>query len=361
MRRTLVALTVAVCAAAASAQAAGALVYKLSFVQFLKGSAPSWDYLTVDSGRSLLFLGRRAAGVTVYDTRAHAVVGSVENSAGANDATLVPEFGRGYTTNGDGSTTVFDLATFKAIARIKIGEDADAAFYDPATRQLAFTLGDAHSLLFMDAKSATITGKLELPGHELEGVAPDGKGALFVVERDIAKVAKVDSAGHALISELPLPNCELPTGVALDRERKRLFLGCKGDHPVLTVVDTETGKVVAQPEIGRGNDGVVYDPATRRVYTSNGVDGNIVIFDQKSADSYVLAQAVTTRPIARTMAFDPTTLKIYTMTAEGYVDPAKKVNRRAGAFYPNTYFDDTMTLLEYSPIKITGKGPADDE
>src|SRR5579859_1193761 len=338
-----------IAAVASSAHAEDGPVYKLDFAFPLKGAAPSWDYLTLDPGRSRLFLGRRAAGVTVYDIRAGAVVGQVANSAGANAATLVPEFGRGYTTNVDGTTTVFDLVTLKAIDRIKLGDDADAAFYDPATRQLVFTMGDSHQLTFVDAKSAIVTGRLHMAAEELEGVVPDGKGALFVVERDLGKVAEVNAATRTLVREWPLANCDLPTGAAMDQAAGRLFLGCKGEKPVLTVLDVVSGRIVAQLPIGRGNDGVVYDPGTRRVYTSNGVDGNIVIFDQLGPDSYKLSQAVTTRPMARTMAFDPKTRKIYTMTAEGMVDPAKPVNRRAGAFYPNTYFDDTFVLLEYGP------------
>lgn len=344
-----------IAALAGSAHAEGGSVYKLDLAFPLKGAAPSWDYLTFDPVRSRLYLGRRAAGVTVYDTRARAVVGQVENSAGANVATLAPEFGRGYTTNGDGTTTVFDLDTFKAIDRIKLGDDADAAFYDPATRQLVFTMGDSHQLTFVDAKSASVTGRLHMAAAELESVVPDGKGLLFVVERDLGKVAEVNAATRTLVREWPLANCALPTGAALDPASDRLFLGCKGEKPVLTILDVVSGRIVAQLPIGRGNDGVVYDPGTRRVYTSNGVDGNIVIFDQLGPDSYKLSQAVTTRPMARTMAFDPKTGKIYTMTAEGMVDPAKAVNRRAGAFYPNTYFDDTFVLLEYGPHSA---GPA---
>src|SRR5579859_2952719 len=119
---------------AGSTHAESGSVYKLDVAFPLKGAAPSWDYLSFDPVRSRLYLGRRTAGVTVYDARAGAVVGQVENSAGANAATLAPEFGRGYTTNGDGTTTVFDLDSLKAIDRIKLGEEADAAFYDPATR-----------------------------------------------------------------------------------------------------------------------------------------------------------------------------------------------------------------------------------
>lgn len=360
MRKTLLAAAcvLATLGPAMAANAAGA-IYRLDSVVALKGARPSWDYLTFDAARGYLFLGRRAAGVTIYDVAAHKVVGQVERSQGANAATLVPEFGRGYTANGDGSTTVFDLTSFKAIDRIKLGGAADAAFYDPATKQLAFTRGDEHELTFVDAKTGKVTGRLHMEAEELEGVAPDGKGGLYVIERDLAKIAKVDAAAHRVVAEWPIAKCELPTGLAMDHAAGRLFIGCKGERPVLTVMDAADGVVKAQMEIGRGNDGVVYDPDTRRVFTSNGIDGNIVIFDQKGPDIYVLAQAVTTRPIARTLTIDPKTKKIYTMTAEGMVDPAKPVNRRAGAFYPNTFFDDTFTLLEFGPHEPGPAAPAD--
>jgi DNA-binding beta-propeller fold protein YncE len=322
----------------------------------LKGRAPSWDYLTFDAKRSYLFLGRRDAGVTVYDTAKMQPVGQIERSEGANGATLVPEFDRGYTANGDGSTTVFRLSTLKTLDRIKLGDSADNAFYEPTTKQLVFTMGDSKALTFVDAKTGDVTGRLHMEAEELEGVAADGKGSLFVIERDVGKIAKVAAAQRAVTEEWPIAGCDLPTGLALDHANGRLFVGCKGDKPVLTVMDSASGRVVAQPEIGRGNDGVVYDAEARRIFASNGIDGNIVIFDQVDPDSYKLVQAVTTRPIARTMTLDPKTKKIYTMTAQGMVDPAKPVNRRAGAFYPNTFFDDTFTLLVFAP---QGPGAAD--
>jgi DNA-binding beta-propeller fold protein YncE len=329
--------------------AEAAKMYRLEQVVGFKGRAPSWDYLTFDVSRSYLFLGRRAAGVTIYDVAKNQQVGRIERSEGANAATLVPEFDRGYTSNGDGSTTVFQLSSLKTLDRIKIGEGVDNAFYDPVTKQLAFTMGDTKEIAFVDAKSGTVTGKVHMEAEELEGAAADGKGSLFVVERDVGKIAKVDAAKRAMTAEWPIPGCEMPTGLALDSANGRLFIGCKGDKPVLTVMDWATGKVIAQHPIGRGNDGVVYDAETRRIYTANGVEGNIVIFEQDDPDTYKLVQALTTRPIARTMTIDPRTKKIYTMTAEGMVDPAKPVNRRAGAFYPNTFFDDTFTLLVFAP------------
>ena len=338
-------------AAAAIIPAVGkaATTYKLESAVTLKGASPSWDYLTFDPARSYLFLGRRKEGVTVVDSATGKVVGSVERSEGANVAALAPDLNRGYTANGDGTTTIFDLASLKAIDRVKLGEAADSAFYEPATHQMVFTLGDTKELVFVDAASGKITARLPMTAEELEGVAIAGDGTLFVNERDINKLAKVDARTHKVVAEWSLPGCTMPTGIAIDRAQSRLFVGCKGEHPILAVVNATTGKVVASPEIGRGNDGVVYDPGARRVYTANGIDGNIVILDQLGPDSYKFAGAITTRPIARTLAIDPKTRRLFTMTAEGIVDPAKPVNTRAGAFYPNHFFDDTFTLLTYAP------------
>ncbi|MDB5419954.1 MAG: hypothetical protein JWP50_3373 [Phenylobacterium sp.] len=339
----------ALCAVAAAGGAHAAPGYRLESAVTLKGASPSWDYVTVDPVRSYVFVGRRKLGVTVYDAKAQRQVGRIENSEGANIAALVPEADRGYTANEDGSTTVFQLSTLKTLDRVKLGESADAAFYEPVTGQLAFTLGDSRELVFVDAKTARLTGRLHMDAEELEGVAADGRGYLYVNERDKNRLAKVDARKRAVVAEWPLPGCQMPTGIAVDRAAGRLFVGCKGEHPVMAVVDAANGHVITTQEIGRGNDGVVYDPTSRRVFTSNGLDGNIVIFDQLGPDAYKLAGAVTTRPIARTMALDPVTRKIYTVTAEGIVDPAKPVNKRAGAFYPNRYLDDTFTLLTYAP------------
>jgi DNA-binding beta-propeller fold protein YncE len=341
-------LFAAIAFAAVSTPAAAAPTYRLSSELTLPGTSPGWDYLTYEPKRGYLFLGRRKAGVSVVDTRTNKLVTTIANSVGANIALPVAELDRGYTANGDGSTTIFQLSTLKTIARVSLGEAADAVFFDPATRQLVFTFGDSKELVFLDPKTNSVSGRLPMAAEELEGVAMVGDGTLWVNERDITKIAHVDNRTHKLIAEYDLPGCTMPTGLALDSANKRLFVGCKGDKPVLAVVDTNDGHVVQTVEIGRGNDGIAYDPATRRIFTANGIDGNIVVIDQINPDSYKFASAFTTRPIARTLAYDPATRRIYTMTAQGMVDPGKDRNLRAGSFYPNSYYDNSFSLLTYS-------------
>lgn len=323
-------------------------LFHLSSTTTLPGKAPRWDYLSIDAIRSYLFIGRRQAGVTVMSLRHRKVVAHIARSEGANMATLVPEFDRGYTTNGDGSTTVFTLSTLKTLKRMKLGDNADAAYYDPHTKVLAFMRGDSQAITFVDARTAKIVGELKTKSEELEAAVADGKGSLFIAERDLDAVLKVDVATRAVVAEWPVADCHQPTGMAMDKTSGRLFVGCRGDKPVLAVMDAASGQNVVQMPIGSGNDGVIYDDSQHRIFTSNGLAGNLVIYGQDDPDHYHLSQAVTTRPMARTLAFDAKANALYLVTAQGAVDPQKPVNEEVGPFYPNTYFDNSFTVLKYT-------------
>jgi DNA-binding beta-propeller fold protein YncE len=339
------ALGIAAFAAAAQAQQ----FYHLESAVPLKAAAPDWDYVTLDPARGYLFIGRRGDGVTVFDVRTKKVVRNIDKSDDANAVVLIPEFDRGYTINGDGTTTIFQLSTLKTIDRAKVGEDADSAFYEPVTKQLAFTMGDSKKIAFVDAKTGKVVGELPMDSKKLDGTVPDGEGNMFMALRDKNSVAKIDAKERKLVGDWKTAPCEEPTGIAFDKANKRLFVGCRGKNPLLAVLDSDSGKVITTLEIGRGNDGVIYDPATHKIYTSNGVDANLVIYDQVNPDTYKLAEATTTRPYARTMALDPKTKKIYLVTAEGTADPAKKINKAVAPFYPNRYFPDTFTVLTFAP------------
>ncbi len=339
---TLVALAAAPCAQA------GTPFYRLQSAVSFPGPVVGWDYLALDPARGYLFMARRALGVTVYDVRAGKVVGSIAESAGANSTTLVPALDRGFTSNGDGSTTIFRLSTLKTIARVSFGKSADAGFYEPVTGQMVFAMGDDRAVAFVDAGTGKPVATLAMDAEKLEAAVADGHGNLFMNERDHDRVVRIDARRHAITAQWPATGCHEPTAMAYDAADGRIFAGCRGDHPVLVVMDARNGKVITTPAIGRGVDTVIYDGATRRIYASCGLDANIVVIDQKGADRYALEQAVTTRPEARTMAFDPKTQRLYLVTAEGLVDPAHPVNRAVASFYPNAYFPNSFTLLTYA-------------
>ncbi len=329
----------------ASGRAAG--FYRLHSAVTLPGRAPAWDYLTYDPARSYLFIGRRHDGVTVFDVATHKVVTTIADSAGANKAILLPSLGLGYTVNGDGSTTEFELASLKTIRRIRFGRNADAGSYEPVTGQLMFTMGDSGQVAFMDARSGKPVATRAMPSHHIEASAPDGHGNLFVAERDRDAVVRIDARTHAVTASWPTALCHQPTGLDYDEKSRRIFVGCRSDRPLLAVLNADTGALVASLPIGRGNDGVAFNPATRRIYASNGLDANLMVIAQQGPDSYRLEQAVTTRPMARTLALDQQRDRVYLVAAEGGVNPAMKVDTAVAPFYPNFYFDHSFTVLTY--------------
>ena len=86
---------------------------------------------------------------------------------------------------------------------------------------------------------------------------------------------------------------------------------------------------------------------SKRIFTANGYDAFLVVFQQYGPDTYKPVEALGTRPGARTIAFDEKTRKLYTLVAEGSADFDKKINTGVGPFYPNTYFPDTLQVLTY--------------
>ncbi len=322
--------------------------HRLEATAQLESQAPDWDYLSIDPVRNRLFIAARRDGMIVYDVEKKAVVATLEDTRGANASLQVPELDRVYSVNLDGTLTVFQLSTLKKLDKIEMGKDADAAFYDPVTREIAVMRGDSAEVTFLEAATGKIVARLQMPTRKLEASAADGNGNMFIAIRDRNSVIKLDMRSHAMVAEHPA-HCEEANGMAIDRANQRIFVGCRGRNPVLSVMDAVSGKVVATLPIGRGNDGVVYDPETRRIYATGGVDGNLVVYSQLDPDNYKLLEATTTRPYARTMALHPVTKKVYVVTAEGTVDPSRKVNTGPAPFYPNRYFPGTFTLLTYSP------------
>jgi DNA-binding beta-propeller fold protein YncE len=335
------------CLALVPGSGRAASFYRLRSAVTLPGKAPAWDYLTYDSSRSHLFIGRRHSGVTVFDVATHKVIATIADSEGANKAILVPSLDRGYTVNGDGSTTVFELASLNTLRRIRFGADADAGSYEPVTGQILFTMGDSGQVAFMDARSGEVTATLALSSSKIEASAPDGHGNIFVAERDRDALVRIDARTHAVTASWPTAPCHQPTGLDYDPGAQRIFVGCRSDRPLLAVLDAKTGVVVANLPIGRGNDGVAFDPATHRIYASNGLDADLMVIDQQGPDRYRLDQAITTRPMARTLALDTQRDRVYLVAAEGGVNPARKVDTAVAPFYPNFYFDNTFTVLTY--------------
>jgi hypothetical protein len=104
---------------------------------------------------------------------------------------------------------------------------------------------------------------------------------------------------------------DLAADLSMDRAKGCLFYSCHSQHMV--VMDTENGKVLATPAIGKGTDFCVYDPEKKLAYSSNG-DGTLTVVGEKEGKFVALAD-VKTQAGARTCALDTKTHNVLLVTA----------------------------------------------
>jgi hypothetical protein len=148
---------------------------------------------------------------------------------------------------------------------------------------------------------------------------------VFVNIMDKSEVVEFDAQSLRVLNHWPLAPGQRPTGLAIDREHRRLFSGCGGNQ-TMVVLDADSGHVLATLPIGPGSDGCAFDPGKGLAYSSNGGDGTLTVVceDKDKPGRFVVAAAIPTQTSARTIALDPQTHRIYLAAAEYGPAPAAK-------------------------------------
>jgi len=309
------------------------------------GGEGGWDILTIDSPANRLYLSH-ATKVVVVDLNKNAVVGEVADTPGVHAFVAVPEFQRGFSSNGkEAKSSVVDLITLKTISKIDTGQSPDAIVYEPRHREVYVFNHTGNSATVIDAKSATVSATISL-GVSPEFAAVDEKaGRIYCNIEDRSEVAVIDSAKHEVVARWPIAPGEEPSGIALDAAHHRLFATCH--NKMMVMLDTETGKVVANVPIGAGVDGCAFDDASQLAFASCG-DGTTTIAKEETPQKLTVVQTLKTERGARTMALDPKTPRIYLPTAQ--FQPAPSPSPGASPARP-TIVPNTLKLLVYGPGK----------
>jgi YVTN family beta-propeller protein len=298
-------------AGAAAAAAAGGKPYAV--VRHLPlGGEGGWDYPSVDPKTHLLYLSR-ADHVSVVDTRGGKEIARIGDTPGVHGIALAPELGRGFISAGKADQVkVFDLKTRAVLATVPTGAGPDAILYDPASRRVFAFNGHGQSVTVIDAKSAAVVATLPLGGKP-EFARADGRGMVYANIEDTAELVAIDAKAATLKARWPLPQCEEPSGLALDAAHRRSFSTC--GNQTLAILDIDSGRAVANLPIGSGVDGAEFDPARQSVFSANG-EGTLSVVLERGPDDFVVQQTLQTRRGARTIALDAATHKLYLPTAE---------------------------------------------
>jgi DNA-binding beta-propeller fold protein YncE len=278
-----------------------------------------WDYLTTDAAARRVYISR-GTHVMVLDADSGKSVGDIADTQGVHGIALAPDLGLGFTSNGrEGTVSIFDIKTLATNSKVKVGENPDAILYDPATKRVFTFNGRSQDSTAIDASSGKVLGTIKLGGKPEFSVS-DLQGGIFVNIEDKSELVAIDPAKLEVKSKWPLAPCKEPSGLAMDRKNRRLFVGC--DNKMMAVVDADSGKVIATPAIGEGVDATAFDDETGLAFASCGEDGVLTVVHEDSPDKFSVPENVKTEKGARTMALDAKTHKVFVVTAKFGPPPA---------------------------------------
>lgn len=275
------------------------------------GGEGGWDYLTMDSSSGRLYISR-SNRVIVLDVESGKVVGEVSKTPSIHGIALAPKHKRGFTSNGgDATATIFDLETLREISRTKVGARPDAILYDPASdRVFTFNAG-GKSATAIAAADGIVAGTIDLGGRPESGVS-DEKGLVYVNIVDKDEVVVLDAKKLSVKTRWKAAPGKGPTGIAMDRTKRRLFVTCRNEK--MLILDGDSGKVLDSLTIGKGTDACAFDPGAGLAFSSNG-DGTLTVIEAQAGDRYRVAANVKTQRGARTMALDAKTHQVYLASA----------------------------------------------
>jgi hypothetical protein len=198
----------------------------------------------------------------------------------------VPGVDRIAVSSQSGKLRLFEAASFALLKTLDFGPNgnADNMRYDPASRRLyvGYGAGARGALAVVDPAAMErvqefIVGshpesfQLETEGSRIFVNLPDQE-SIGVIDRNTAAVTKWKIPGHTNVHAL-----------ALDEADHRLFAASLQPGR-LTVVDTQSGRVVATLACILGVDDLWFDPASKRIYAPGA--GAVDVFQQVDPERY---------------------------------------------------------------------------
>ncbi len=205
----------------------------------------------------------------------------------------VPEVQRGFSSNGkESKSSVVDLTTLKTTSKIDTGSNPDAVVYEPRHGEVYVFNHTGNSVTVINAKAASVSATIQLEGTPEFAAVDEKAGRVYCNIEDKSEVAVIDTNKHEVVAHWSLAPGENPSGIALDARHHRLFSGCH--NKMMTMLDTESGKVIGTVPIGAGVDGCAFDDSTQLVFASCG-DGTTTIAREEAPDKLTVVQILQTR------------------------------------------------------------------
>ncbi len=340
MRRlSVIAIAIAVCGTAMSAQQRGSTgPYKVLRVEKVGGDG-GFDYVYADSSGRRLYIPRSGpnARIDVFNLDTLAPAGTIAKVS-ARGAAVDPSSHHGFVSSKP--VTMFDTSTLAILKSIDVQGNPDGILFDPFNGRVYIFSHTSPNATVINAKDGTLVGTLDLGGAPEQAVT-DGKGHLYIDLEDKDAVAVVDAKTMAVTGRYDLAGKGGgPAGLGFDAKNGILFVACH-EPQTMVIMDAKDGRIITTLPIGAGVDGALFNPATGEAFSSQG-DGTLTIVKENSPTSFSVEQTVKTMTRAKTLTLDPRTNRILLIAAEYTPAPAAAGGRGGrGQMVP-----DSFSILE---------------
>jgi hypothetical protein len=251
----------------------------------LPGVYGRMDHYGWDGKRANLIvsaLGNDTVEIVNSWKRVHTITGLEHPQA----AVYVPGIDRIAVSSQSGKLRFYDAESFALVKSLDFGVHAntDNMRYDPASRHIYVGYGDGArgALAVVDPAAMERLEEFKLGSHPESFQLEKGGPRIFVNLPDQESIGVIDQKTGA-VAKWKIPGHTNAHALALDEAGRRLFAASLQPGQ-LTVVDMESGGVVATLPCILGVDDLWFDPTRRRIYAPGA--GAIDVFQQVDPDHY---------------------------------------------------------------------------
>jgi DNA-binding beta-propeller fold protein YncE len=276
--------------------------------------AGGFDHAAVHGRRGRLYVAHTSNdALDVIDCTENMYLRSIPELSGIAGALVSEEHDLVFTSNrGENTVGIFPADREAALAKVKVGIRPNGLAYDPGRRLLlAANVGDpsrpgSATVSIVDVTAQTMIADVPVAGRTRWTVFDGESERFFINIADPPQVAIIESAhpGSAA-SPLSVPAAG-PHGLDLDPTSGRLFCAC--DDKTLVALDSRSGKVLAEAELGGAPDVIFFNCERRHLYVAIGDPGLVEVFETKQMSR---VESIRTEAGAHTLGFDQIRNRIY--------------------------------------------------
>jgi DNA-binding beta-propeller fold protein YncE len=278
------------------------------------------DHMDVDAMGSRLFVaGLENGTLEVVDLKAGKRVRSIPGLKTPQGVAYVQAVNKVFVANeNDDTLKVFRGDTLDPLNAIRLDLGANRITYNARSKKLYVGYGGASAkkdhgeVGVIDAENDKHVGDIRVGVRPAEILTDKSGQTLFVFDSVNSKIQVIDARKSQILSGWPVSG-QRPGDGAFDETTQRLFIGTR-TPPAMIVLDSTSGKEVANLPTMEGMDGVYFDAAHKRVYISGGRGfdvGFVFVYQQHDADHYTQIGKIPTAPGAGTSFWSPELNRLY--------------------------------------------------